>query len=558
MYVRKSTESDDRQVLSIPAQERELQLVAARHGLSIVGEPVREQQSAKTPGRPLFASVIARVRRGEAQGILCWHLDRLARNPTDGAAIMQDLSDRRLKAVYTPDRTYTGTGDDGLMMCIIFGMATKYSVDLGNNIRRGYAEAAARGQWPCAAVPVGYVRDPLTKACIPDPQRWDSVVEMWRRRVAGESVADIVRFTREALGLRARHHRSHKRDNTSATAGNLLSRSHIYTMLNDPFYAGLVVWKGKVVQGLHKAMITPREYYESQLDKRVTRPGPVYLPYRGLLTCGACGGTIVAERHVKKSGLVLSYYRCVGTTRSPRRCNEPAAPRRLVESTLREAMQQAVLPQRLVALVIDELSIAQQRTVDLNAAVRAQREAKVRTVRERNGRLVQAFLAGLISEDEMAEEKTRNQTLEAHAVAQLEEQQDMVKVLELLKNTILSQNDAVQLFDAADDDKKSAIAGALCSNLRLLGRNLSAELKEPFRTLAEIAAKSYRIEMEGSSSTEVSEIVDKLVLAVGTDEPSDANSRASPNWKNCSEAPTANTSLFAGKGPVEASEIALQ
>ncbi|PIX99404.1 hypothetical protein COZ22_02560 [bacterium (Candidatus Howlettbacteria) CG_4_10_14_3_um_filter_37_10] len=53
IYCRKSSESEDRQVLSIPAQISELQELAQKNGLKIV-EVLTESQSAKAPGRPIF------------------------------------------------------------------------------------------------------------------------------------------------------------------------------------------------------------------------------------------------------------------------------------------------------------------------------------------------------------------------------------------------------------------------------------------------------------------------------------------------------------------------
>src|ERR1051325_7190335 len=50
IYARKSTESDDRQVLSIDSQIQELKLVALRQGL-VVSDVLTEARSAKAPGR---------------------------------------------------------------------------------------------------------------------------------------------------------------------------------------------------------------------------------------------------------------------------------------------------------------------------------------------------------------------------------------------------------------------------------------------------------------------------------------------------------------------------
>ena len=89
LYARKSSESEDRQVLSIDSQINELRTLAQRQNLSIVLE-LRESQSAKAPGRPQFTEMMKQFARGQAKGILCWKLDRLARNPVDGGAVMSN------------------------------------------------------------------------------------------------------------------------------------------------------------------------------------------------------------------------------------------------------------------------------------------------------------------------------------------------------------------------------------------------------------------------------------------------------------------------------------
>jgi DNA invertase Pin-like site-specific DNA recombinase len=86
LYARKSTDTEHMQVLSIAAQLSELRFFAKREELHIK-ETFIEKQSAKIPGRPIFSDMLARIEKGEAQGIICWKLDRLVRNPIDGGQI---------------------------------------------------------------------------------------------------------------------------------------------------------------------------------------------------------------------------------------------------------------------------------------------------------------------------------------------------------------------------------------------------------------------------------------------------------------------------------------
>src|SRR5262245_37011610 len=82
LYARKSTDEKDRQVMSLDSQIHEWRALAQRERLSIL-EILEESKTAKHPGRPIFNEMLTRIERGEANGILCWDIDRLYRNPID-------------------------------------------------------------------------------------------------------------------------------------------------------------------------------------------------------------------------------------------------------------------------------------------------------------------------------------------------------------------------------------------------------------------------------------------------------------------------------------------
>lgn len=86
LYARKSSESEDRQMASIDSQVKELNKLAEELNLEVIGK-YTESMSAKSPGRPIFNDMINRIQKGEANGILCWKINRLARNPIDGGTI---------------------------------------------------------------------------------------------------------------------------------------------------------------------------------------------------------------------------------------------------------------------------------------------------------------------------------------------------------------------------------------------------------------------------------------------------------------------------------------
>src|SRR5712691_3156223 len=113
LYSRKSTEAEDRQILSIESQIDEVKTLAERLDFPII-EVFRESQSAKAPGRPVFNEMMRRLYAGDAQGILCWKLDRLARNPVDGGSVIWAVKQHGIRIV-TPTQSYS-YGDDNIIL----------------------------------------------------------------------------------------------------------------------------------------------------------------------------------------------------------------------------------------------------------------------------------------------------------------------------------------------------------------------------------------------------------------------------------------------------------
>ena len=108
LYARKSTDVEDKQVLSIEGQLAELRSLAKSEGLEVIAEFI-EKRTAKMPGRPVFNEMLRRIQQGEAQGVICWKLDRLARNPVDGGQISWLLQQGTITHIQTHDRSHRST-----------------------------------------------------------------------------------------------------------------------------------------------------------------------------------------------------------------------------------------------------------------------------------------------------------------------------------------------------------------------------------------------------------------------------------------------------------------
>jgi len=67
IYCRKSTEDEERQILSIEAQLTELREFAKQNNLFVVKE-YYESKTAKEPGREIFNQMLSEIEKGNASG----------------------------------------------------------------------------------------------------------------------------------------------------------------------------------------------------------------------------------------------------------------------------------------------------------------------------------------------------------------------------------------------------------------------------------------------------------------------------------------------------------
>src|SRR4029077_12424069 len=179
----------------------------------------------------IFDALMRRVRKRAIAGILCWKMDRLARNHFDTCQVLQALADGALPVVITPERTYTGDGNDRFIGNFELGMATKYIDDLRANVNRGNRERLERG-WLRHNPPLGYVLDPITKTILKDPDRFDQVRRMWELLLTGTMRPDAIREHFNAKGFRTRQFKR--------IGGNPVSLATVYKMFMNPFYMGLI------------------------------------------------------------------------------------------------------------------------------------------------------------------------------------------------------------------------------------------------------------------------------------------------------------------------------
>lgn len=297
LYARKSTESDEKQALSIESQVKEMLAIADRDSLTVV-DIRRESHSAKESGqRPVFREVLEDIRRGRYNGILTWAPDRLSRNAGDLGSVVDLMDEIKLLEIRTYGQHFKNSPNEKFLLMILCSQAKLENDNKSINVKRGLRTRCEMGLRPGPAV-VGYLNEKhLDKKCevVIDPERSPIVKQMFEK-VAYEkwSGRKLFHWLKFELNFKTR----------SGNKG--LTLSNIYLILQNPFYYGVFEYprkSGNFYTGRHEPIITKElfDQVQEQVKSQVLRTQePKEFAFTKMMTCGLCGSGICADEKFKK------------------------------------------------------------------------------------------------------------------------------------------------------------------------------------------------------------------------------------------------------------------
>jgi len=475
IYCRKSSEADDRQALSIESQHREVErLLVALPGASVV-RVFEESKSAKAPGRPLFDDMVRRIEAGEAEGIVAWHPDRLARNAVDGGKIVHLLDTGKLHDMKFSAFSFENNPQGKFMLAIIFGYSKYYVDSLSENVRRGNRTKVQNG-WLPNMPPTGYLNDPATRTIVQDPDRFVVVRRMWELMLTGAYSPTQIRDVAEREWGFVTVQRK-------KTGGKALALSAVYKMFSNRFYTGFIEWDGQTYQGKHPPLVTVAEFERVQeLLGRPGRPRPKKhrFPYTGLIRCGECGLSVTAEAKTNRFGSHYTYYHCT-KRRFDRQCEQPVVKVRDLEQQIVSFLESLTVSARFRGWVLSKVERLNREENGDGGARRKVAQTALDSVRAQLDNLTRLRLRDVVTDDEFLRQRTdieRERQRFASAVAEAERARPWFEPARIVSefNAV-----AVPAFLDGDPDVRRFILGSVGSNLSLAGKELSGDAKKPFR-----------------------------------------------------------------------------
>ena len=362
IYCRKSSESDERQIQSLPDQITSLSELIHQKGLELIGAPLQESKTAKIPGRPIFDQLVQMIEDGKINGIVLLNPSRLSRNTVDTGRIIYQMDQGKLLEVVTPYQTFRNNPNDKFMLNLLCTQAKLENDNKSVNVRESLKLKAERGVFPGKARP-GYKNNHEKPQGLRDisihPVYFPIMRKLFDLALTGNySIAMLVREAMK-LGLR------------SSRSGKPLVKSAMYRLFRDPFYTGRFIYCGKLYQGQHPAMITDAEFnlLQDVLDgKSRGRQQKHDFALNGIIKCGECHYTITAQEHTKKykngTSQVFAYYNC--TKKGNHRCNQPYVSTTKVEGQFTTELGQFEMEQEFVDWAYEALETVKDKDETVN------------------------------------------------------------------------------------------------------------------------------------------------------------------------------------------------
>ena len=478
LYARKSTDVEDKQVRSIEDQIAELRAFAKQNNLNIIDELV-EKQSAKIPGRPIFDEMIKRIEKNEADGILAWHPDRLARNSVDGGQIIYLIDCGRITALKFPQFWFEPTPQGKFMLNIAFGQSKYYVDSLSENTKRGLRQKVRRGEYPSLA-PVGYINDSRTKTVVVDKKHAPIIRQAFELYAEGDHrLEDISNFLAQSKIV--------------SKSGKKIHITRATFILSNPFYCGLFRYTGQTHEGKCEPIITKKLFDKVQeilkqrgRPRHKTKIEPQV--FCGLLRCGTCGMMITGEYKVKKqkngNEHYYIYYHCT-KKRKGFKCGEPCIRQEELDKQISSLLQKVSLRPDWAKKLQIRLEKDKAKSAQSVSAFVQESQEKIKVIQIKLQRLLDGYLEQDIDREIYRVEKAKllyeKKSLDEKNIKLEQKQNDwvepMTKWLNYAQNLVkIAKNNSLL-------EKKVAVKEIFGSNLRLASREAAGNPQNQWAAL---------------------------------------------------------------------------
>ena len=475
-YVRKSTEGDERQALSIESQMDKVREFFG--GLEII-EVLEEKHSAFSPyNRQVFAEMIKRIRKGEARGIIAWHPDRLSRNEIDASTITYLVRTGVIHDLKFASYNFDNSPEGIMMLQLALSQSQYFSSKLGKDVKRGLEKKVSLG-WLPGQAPEGYLNDVRLekgqRTLITDKKRTPLLRRGFELFLTGSyNAQEVLNKINNEWGYISKQR--------AKTGGRPLSRSGWYKMLSNPFYMGIITYNGKESPGKHKPIITLDEFNRIQelLGLRGCKRNIKKLDfmYSGTFTCGFCGCAITAERktkYLKEANKVKSYeyYHCTHK-RKEANCKEGSMEQEELEKQVKRELKKLEIHPQFLSLALDYLDKNKKEETEIDKTIKIDVKQNTQDLENQLSELNGMRMKKMIDDADYLIERTKLKAeIDKLSQDDIKLKPSKAELVELTKENFIFCAQARKEFDKGDKETRNTIIKKLGSNQTIISKNIS-------------------------------------------------------------------------------------
>ena len=381
---------------SIEGQLRDCHEYAKKEGLIIVGEYVDKAMTGRSDKRPDFQRMLRDSERGIFEAVICWKMDRFARNRYDSAMYKYKLKKNGVRIFYAKENI--PTGPEGIILeSVMEGMAEYYCENLAQNVKRGYYDSALEFKTLGQKL-IGLRKGPDGRFEL-DPDTAPIVRRIFEEYAAGERAKDICdRLNAEGY---------------KTSTGRPFNRGSIRRIVQNEKYVGVYEFKDIRSENAIPAIVD-RELFDkcAAMTTRHHRSPAAKRDTHFLLTtklyCGHCGAAMTGDAGTGENGVVYNYYTC--NNRRIHKCDKKREQKDYIENLIINALFNLLHSDEFINEVADRCMEYQQREKDDSAlhALEARQKDNEKAIKN----MLAAIEAGIITEST----KTRLSELEAERV----------------------------------------------------------------------------------------------------------------------------------------------
>ena len=394
---------------------------------------------------------------------------------------------------------------------IMSSIAEFYSRNLVTEVTKGLTQKLAQGGTPMRA-PVGYLNVRKTdeqgreiRTVEVDPERAPLI--RWAFETYAKGETSVTGLLRDLIARGLTTVPSPKRPSKP------LGKNTLYKLLTNPYYAGVIRYKGALHPGAHEPLIEPALFDQVQSllkarNARMARHVTHAHHLKGLLHCGSCGCRMLLDFATNPRGTIYAYFICSGRAAKKTICTRRAVPvqvaERLVEDSYRDITISEDDYRHLAAEVdaaFDEQSAGRDREFADLTANRARLEAE-------SDKLLAAHFADAIDLPTLKRHQDRVRTGLADIEQRLSEHDEHhAGARAFLHDSLRLLADAHRAYAHSDDGNRRLANQAFYTRLEITDdEQLRPRLAEPFKTIvteAMSAAAGKEAKREHSTSSDV-------------------------------------------------------